>query len=110
MPLGSTEVPEELFMEMLEEIAPKFTVETYNVFEWNCNNFTNEVANIVLGHGIPQDIIDLPKEFLATPLGKSIAPMMQNMQNNLMQSSNQLFDTGAGNAGAGAGAGGMPAM
>jgi len=34
------------------------------------------VAELVLGEGIPKDIVDLPKEFLATPLGKSLAPMM----------------------------------
>ena len=66
---------------------------TYDVFNHNCNNFTDEVAMLVLGEGIPKDIVDLPKEFLATPLGKSIAPMMMGMQNNLTQSTNTLFDT-----------------
>ena len=31
-------------MELLQDIAPRFTASTYNVFEWNCNNFTDEVA------------------------------------------------------------------
>ena len=68
-------------------------MQTYNVFEHNCNNFTDEVASLILGTGIPKDIVDLPKEFLATPLGKSIAPMMSGMQDNLMQQSNPLFGT-----------------
>ena len=77
MDLGETEVPEELFMELLQDIAPRFTASTYDVFKHNCNNFTDEVAKLVLGEGIPSDIVDLPAEFLNTPMGKSIAPMMQ---------------------------------
>ena len=56
-------------MMMLQEISPKFSEATYDVLNWNCNNFTDEVAKIVLGHGIPQDIVDLPKEFMSTPMG-----------------------------------------
>lgn len=69
MELGSTEVPEDLFMEMLRDISPNYTQATYDVFNHNCNNFTDEVANLVLGEGIPKDIVDLPKEFLQTPMG-----------------------------------------
>mmetsp|Transcript_36612 Transcript_36612/g.44732 ORF Transcript_36612/g.44732 Transcript_36612/m.44732 type:complete len:80 (+) Transcript_36612:218-457(+) len=79
MQLGSTEIPEEIFMELLQDISHKYTQATYDVFNHNCNNFTDEVASLVLGEGIPKDIVDLPKEFLATPLGQSLAPMMQGM-------------------------------
>jgi hypothetical protein len=72
-------------MEFLKEMAPRFTPMTYNVLEHNCNNFTDEVANVLIGTGIPKDIVDLPKIFLATPMGKSFAPMIQQMQQNLMQ-------------------------
>ena len=50
---------------------------TYNVLNHNCNNFTDEVANVLIGTGIPKEIVDLPKIFLATPMGKSFAPMIQ---------------------------------
>ena len=60
MDLGETEVPEELFMELLEDIAPRFNASTYDVLKHNCNNFTDEVAKLVLGEGIPSDIVDLP--------------------------------------------------
>ena len=39
---------------------------TYNLLEHNCNNFSNEIAKILVGKGIPQHIIDLPKEILNT--------------------------------------------
>jgi hypothetical protein len=70
-------VPEEFFLEMLKDISPRFTFETYNVMTNNCNNFTDACCEILLGHGIPADITGLPQEFLQTPLGRQMAPMMQ---------------------------------
>lgn len=65
-----TEVPEDFFMELLREIAPRFTPMTYNVLTNNCNNFTDECAQLLIGDGIPKEIVDLPKTFLDTPMGK----------------------------------------
>ena len=50
------------------------------------------MAQLLLGEGIPAEIVNLPQNFLNTPLGQQIAPMMMNMQNSLRQSSNQLFN------------------
>ena len=85
-------------MELLENISHKYTSSTYDVFNHNCNNFTDEVATMILGEGIPKDIIDLPKEFLNTPMGQQIAPMMKQQQDNLMQNVNSLFNTNDGPA------------
>ena len=63
-------------MELLRDLAPRFTQNTYNVLTHNCNNFTDEVSNLLIGEGIPKDIVDLPKTFLATPMGQSFAPMI----------------------------------
>jgi len=79
-------------MEMLRDMAPKFTDRTYHVFTNNCNTFTNEVAELVLGEGIPREIAELPREFFQTQLGQHIAPLMVNMQKSLQLSSNQLFN------------------
>ena len=48
-------------MELLRDISPRFTAEKYNVITNNCNNFTNEIALLLIGEGIPKDIVDLPK-------------------------------------------------
>jgi hypothetical protein len=56
-------------MEFLREVSPRFTQNTYDVLKHNCNNFTDECANFLLGNGIPRDIVDLPKIFMGTPLG-----------------------------------------
>jgi desumoylating isopeptidase 1 len=70
-------------MDFLREVSPRFTQATYNVFKHNCNNFTNECAGFLIGSGIPKEIIDLPNEFLNTPLGKMVAPMLTQAQDNL---------------------------
>jgi hypothetical protein len=75
--LGFTEIPEDMFMELLRDLKDRFSMNTYNVMTNNCNNFTNEAAELLLGHGIPAEIVNLPQEFLATPMGRSLAPMMQ---------------------------------
>ena len=61
--LGETEVPEDIFMEMLNDMASKYTERSYHVFNNNCNSFSNEVASLVLGEGIPREYAELPREF-----------------------------------------------
>lgn len=39
---------------------------TYNLFKHNCNSFTEEVSNFLVGNGIPKYILDLPEEILQT--------------------------------------------
>lgn len=39
---------------------------TYNLFKHNCNSFTEEVSNFLVGKGIPKYILDLPEEILQT--------------------------------------------
>ena len=43
IPMGTTEVPQQLFEDFLTEIKPRFTQETYDLIRNNCNNFSNEV-------------------------------------------------------------------
>uniref|UniRef100_A0A673V6B1 palmitoyl-protein hydrolase n=1 Tax=Suricata suricatta TaxID=37032 RepID=A0A673V6B1_SURSU len=67
--VGSTEVTEELFLEYLSSLGESlFRSEAYNLFEHNCNTFTNEVAQFLTGRKIPSYITDLPSEILSTPL------------------------------------------
>ena len=90
--MGQTEVPEEIFMEMLRDMSTKYTDRTYHLVNNNGNTFTDDVAQMVLGQGIPVEIAQLPQEFFRTQLGQQIAPIMVNMQKSLQLSSNQLFN------------------
>ena len=88
MDLGITEVPEDMFMEMLRDMREQFSQEKYHVLRNNCNNFTDAACELLLGHGIPHDIVNLPNEFMSTPLGRQVAPMLENMQDSLKLNSN----------------------
>ena len=67
--LGSTEIPEEMFMEILKDISDRFQPQTFHILQNNCNNFTDECAMLLLGEGIPKDILDGTKAILNTPFG-----------------------------------------
>jgi hypothetical protein len=78
--LGVTEIPPEVFMDYLKtQSQSRFQGEKYNLFKHNCNNFSHETAQFLTGQGIPQHILDLPNEFLSTPMGQMIAPMIEQM-------------------------------
>lgn len=63
----------------LEELKSLWTAERYHLMENNCNNFSDSICLKLLGAGIPSYIIDLPKEFLSTPFGASMRPMIEEM-------------------------------
>ena len=54
-----------------------------DLFTNNCNNFSDEACKFLLGRGIPEDIINLPQEFLATPMGQMLRPMLSQTQDQL---------------------------
>ncbi|XP_042253557.1 desumoylating isopeptidase 1b [Thunnus albacares] len=78
--LGSTEVPAEIFMDYLTSLAEStYRGDKYNLFEHNCNTFTNEVAQFLTGKKIPSYITDLPSEVLATPFGQALRPLLDSI-------------------------------
>lgn len=52
--LGNTDIDRNTLDQFLAEISPNFTPEKYDLFHYNCNNFTDEVAKFILGTGIPE--------------------------------------------------------
>jgi len=87
--LGETLITKELFEDFLQGLSPRYLPETYHVLDNNCNNFTEECSQFLTGNSIPDDIKNLPNEFLSTPLGGMLKPMIdgffQNQRNNLQQ-------------------------
>lgn len=71
-------------MEFLNDIAPRFSPEKYNLFTNNCNNFSNECATFLTGSGIPSHIVNLPAEVLQTPMGRQLLQMMGGAGGNFM--------------------------
>lgn len=81
--LGSTEVPEEVFMSYLTSLGEStFSGDKYHLFEHNCNTFSNEVAQFLTGRKIPSYVTDLPSEILSTPFGQALLPFLNSMTIN----------------------------
>ncbi|XP_009605724.1 uncharacterized protein [Nicotiana tomentosiformis] len=81
--LGITHVPKDVFEMYLQEISPRYTAETYSLLTHNCNNFSNEVAQFLVGATIPDDILNLPNEVMNSPMGALIMPMIQQLESTL---------------------------
>ncbi|XP_062220701.1 uncharacterized protein LOC133920071 [Phragmites australis] len=81
--LGLTHVPREVFEDYLRDIAPRYTAETYRLLTHNCNNFSNEVVQFLVGAGVPDYILNLPAEVMSSPMGPLIMPMIQNLESTL---------------------------
>ncbi|KAL9431285.1 hypothetical protein AB3S75_026466 [Citrus x aurantiifolia] len=78
--LGETHVPKDVFEMYLEEISPRYTAEKYSLLSHNCNNFSNEVAQFLVGKTIPEYILNLPNEVMSSPMGALVLPMIQNLE------------------------------
>ncbi|PSR89694.1 Desumoylating isopeptidase, partial [Actinidia chinensis var. chinensis] len=81
--LGVTHVPKDVFEMYLQEISPRYTAETYSLLTHNCNNFSNEVAQFLVGSTIPDYILNLPNEVMGSPMGALILPMIQQLETTL---------------------------
>ncbi|XP_062078742.1 uncharacterized protein LOC133783207 [Humulus lupulus] len=81
--LGVTHVPKDVFETYLQEISPRYTAETYSLLTHNCNNFSNEVAQFLVGNTIPEYILQLPNEVMSSPMGALILPMIQNLETTM---------------------------
>jgi hypothetical protein len=81
--LGTTRVPQEIFEQYLRDIQPRYTQETYNLMKHNCNNFSDEVCQFLVGSGIPEHILRLPEEVMSSPMGPVLGPLIENLETTL---------------------------
>ena len=107
--LGETTKTPAEFRSFLDSIRARFTPETYNLITHNCNNFTDECCQFLIGQGIPGHITGLPAELMATPIGMMLRPMIEGFENNMRQQGGGGMDPfgGAGGLG-GLGGDGFP--
>lgn len=80
VPLGTTEIPKEVFEDFLKDIAYKYRAETYEIIEHNCNMFTDEAAEFLTGKGIGDKYVKQAKNILDTPAGQMFKPFLSQMQ------------------------------
>ncbi|KAL8521635.1 hypothetical protein ACS0TY_011963 [Phlomoides rotata] len=81
--LGVTHVPKDVFEMYLQEIGPRYTADTYSLMTHNCNNFSSEVTQFLVGASIPDYILNLPNEVMSSPMGPLILPMIQQLESTL---------------------------
>ncbi|KAL2179144.1 uncharacterized protein P884DRAFT_276212 [Thermothelomyces heterothallicus CBS 202.75] len=79
--LGRTELPMDVIEEYLDSLREIYTVEAYDLFRHNCNNFSNDFATFLLGKGIPSHIINMPQAVLNSPFGQMLMPTLTQQIN-----------------------------
>lgn len=74
--LGETNLPMDIIHDYLESVRSIFTLEAYDLFKHNCNNFTDAFSNFLLGKGIPSNIASMPQAVLDSPMGRMLLPQL----------------------------------
>ncbi|RKF72198.1 putative pul domain-containing protein [Golovinomyces cichoracearum] len=77
--LGMTELPINVIHEYLESLKEIYTEKTYDIWTHNCNDFSNDFATFLVGHGIPSYISNLPQTVLNSPFGQMIKPYVDRI-------------------------------
>ncbi|KAK4457763.1 P-loop containing nucleoside triphosphate hydrolase protein [Cladorrhinum samala] len=81
LPLGKTELPMDVIEEYLDSLREIYTVEAYDLWRHNCNNFSNDFAMFLLGKGIPEHITNMPQTVLDSPFGQMLMPALSQQVN-----------------------------
>ncbi len=55
----------------------------YSLLRHNCNHFTDTALQFLTGKNLPSRILNQASEFLATPLGQQIGPMIEAFSGNM---------------------------
>ncbi|QPG97163.1 hypothetical protein C2857_005891 [Epichloe festucae Fl1] len=74
--LGTTNLPMDIIEEYLDSLRPIFTLEAYDLFRHNCNNFSDSFAKFLVGKGIPSHIVSMPQAVLDSPMGRMLLPQL----------------------------------
>ena len=57
-------------------------MQKYDIFNNNCNHFSNFCAEVLVGNGIPQEILNQANEFKNTPIGNMLQGFQVNPSGN----------------------------
>ncbi|KAJ1914858.1 hypothetical protein H4219_004598 [Mycoemilia scoparia] len=76
---GETQIPKDVFEDYIQGMQQVWTSDKYHLLSNNCNHFSNEVIQFLVGQNIPSHISDLPNDFAKTSLGQQLLPMIEGM-------------------------------
>ncbi|GAB0093109.1 uncharacterized protein DMENIID0001_081720 [Sergentomyia squamirostris] len=78
--IGETFIPFQVFKDYVRGLAEStFRGSCYSLLKHNCNTFSNDLCQFLCGISIPKNILDLPQEFLGTPLGQTLGPLIDSI-------------------------------
>lgn len=83
--LGKTELPMDVVEEWLENVTEDYSSSNYDLFLKNCNNFSNDFAEFLVGKGIPSYITEMPAQVLNTPIGQMLRPQIDSAMRRVTQ-------------------------
>lgn len=89
--LGATQLPPDVRDTLLVDLSERYTPESYSLLNNNCNNFSDELAQLLTGRGIPPHITGLPQAVLATPFGQMLRPMLTGLEAQMRSMRSQAF-------------------
>jgi hypothetical protein len=81
--LGRTFLPADVRDALLADLAERYTPESYSLLSFNCNTFSDELAQLLTGARVPAHITGLPQAVLATPFGQMLRPTLAGLEAQL---------------------------
>ena len=88
MQMGETTQTVDGVSSWVTQNAHRFTMGTYDLLAHNCNNFSDAFLRECLSlPGVAQEILDVPRRFIQSPMGSMIAPMISGMYQPFSQAS-----------------------
>ncbi|SVA98279.1 uncharacterized protein METZ01_LOCUS151133 [marine metagenome] len=78
--MGLTEIKPAVFIEYIRGIEHRYRSIDYSLTRHNCNSFSNELCQFLLGKEIPDYIKNICTEVLNTPTGQEIKPVVEFCQ------------------------------
>jgi len=91
--LGETEVEEEMFIEMLEDVRARFTKHTLDLLTCSPLTFGEECAQLLLGQSLPQNLLLSWQKVMASPAAQKLkTPLLQAIR-SMTICSNPLFQS-----------------
>lgn len=80
--MGSTFVGPDIFNEFIQDLndhdQQKYHASKYDLFDNNCNHFTDVVVDFLVGKNLDSRILHLPQQVLNTPNGQLLRQMIGN--------------------------------
>lgn len=78
--MGKTYVDEDILQDYIKELMErtdlKFTAAKYDLFDNNCNHFTDLLTDFLVGKNLDDRILKLPEQVLNTPGGQMLKQMI----------------------------------